>query len=101
MIDVMQGDKFGFAVIATPYTAAATDEHFSYAKQAGDSVQHTESAGRGSGNSNYLTRASSVTESETYSVNAQIETESKAAVDWLNYIDKVLMPRLDHGHGGQ
>ena len=33
MIDVMQGDKFGFAVIATPYTAAATDEHFSYAKQ--------------------------------------------------------------------
>ena len=48
-----------------------------------------------------MTRASSVTESETYSVNAQIETESKAAVDWLNYIDKVLMPRLDHGHGGQ
>ncbi len=227
LIDVMQGDEFGFAVIATPYTDAETDEleqqlfalsdalmpvarhtlqrsnssgknrndgkNFSYAKQAGDSIQHSqsdgystsdttnhderrddsnqiqsstgtstneqwsnsksyskrkgdkdsESADNASGDSHStqsqnnqsasvsaskssstsnsfsesksrrndvsdnksktvsknLTRASSVTESENFSLSEQIESESKSAIDWLNYIDKVLMPRLDHGRG--
>ena len=225
LIDVMQGDEFGFAVIATPYTDAETDElerrlcelsdalapvarhtiqrsissgtnrndgkNFSYAKRAGDSTQHSksdaystndttnhderrdnsnqvqssagtstneqttvsksynknngdkESAGnagsenssvqnqsgqtfsvsatRGTTTSNAfsesksfrddvtenhsknfsktLTRAHAVTESENFSISEQAESESKSAVDWLNYIDKVLMPRLDRGRG--
>lgn len=227
LIDVMQGDEFGLAVIATPYTDAETDEleqqlfalsdslmplarhtiqrstssgksrndgrNFSYAKQAGDSTQHsesesytrsdttnhderrdesnqiqnssgrstneqtsksknfnkskgdrdTESSGNGSSEnhsvqnqrndsssvssskstatsnsfsesksyrndasdnrskniSKNLTRGNSVTESENISLSEQMESESKSATDWLNYIDKVLMPRLDHGRG--
>ena len=217
LIDVMQGDEFGLAVIATPYTDAETDEleqqlfalsdalmpvarhtiqrsnssgknrndgkNFSYAKQIGDSTQHSqsdgystsdttnhderrddsnqiqsstgtstneqwsnsksyskrkgdkdsESADNASGDSHStqsqnnqsatvsaskststsnsfseskshrndvsdnksktvsknLTRASSVTASESFSHSEQIESESKSAVDWLNYIDKV------------
>lgn len=46
-----------------------------------------------------LTRASSDTTSENFSVNEQLESESKSAVEWLNYIDKVLIPRIDHGRG--
>ncbi len=227
LIDVMQGDEFGLAVIATPYTDAETDElernlfelsdalmpvarhtiqrstgsgknrnegrNFSYAKQTGDSAQHSDSESysendttnnderrdesnqvqasennstneQHSDGSSYskregdrdsttadnsksggtsfqhqtgtstsvsastskttsnsfnksktfrndtstarsknisanLTRARTDVTSENFSLSEQIESESKSAVDWLNYIDKVLMPRLDHGRG--
>ena len=227
LIDVMQGDEFGLAVIATPYTDAETDElernlfelsdalmpvarhtiqrstasgknhnegrNFSYAKQTGDSAQHSDSesysesdtansderrdesnqvqasennstnkqhsdgssyskregdknsttadnsksdgtsfqhqtgkstsvsastgtttstsfsksktfrndtsTGRSKNISANLTRARTDVTSENFSLSEQIESESKSAVDWLNYIDKVLMPRLDHGRG--
>ena len=46
-----------------------------------------------------LTRARSDTASENFSVNEQLESESKSAVEWLNYIDKVLLPRIDRGRG--
>lgn len=227
LIDVMQGDEFGLAVIATPYTEAETDElerslfelsdalmpvarhtiqrstasgknrnegrNFSYAKQTGDSAQRSDSesysesdttnnderrdesnqvqasennstneqhsdgssyskregdrdsttadnsksggnsfqhqtgtstsvsASKSTTTSNSfnksktfrndtstarsknisanLTRARTDVTSENFSLSEQIESESKSAVDWLNYIDKVLMPRLDHGRG--
>lgn len=227
LIDVMQGDEFGFAIIAKPYTDIETDEleqklfalsdalaaiarhtiqrstssgtnrndgrNFAYAKQVGDSTQHsnaesystndttnhderrddsnqvqvtdgkstseqwsksksygkrqgdkdTESADNAS-NENHsvqsqnsrstsisatqgttisnsfsasksyrndvsdsrsknfsktLTRTRSNISSENFSVNEQLESESKSAVEWLNYIDKVLLPRIDHGRG--
>lgn len=44
-------------------------------------------------NSNGFTRGDNI------SVNEQIESESKSAADWLEYIDKVLLPRIDHGRG--
>ena len=225
LIDVMQGDEFGFAVIAKPYTDIETDEleqklfmlseallpvarhtiqrststgknrnegkNFSYAKQAGDSTQYsesesystsdttnhderrddsnqiqatsskstneqystsknynkrngdTESADSSSGSNNSvqsqtgvtysvsatqgtttansftenhsyrndttenhsrnfsknLTRANNETLSKNFSLNEQMESESKSAVEWLNYIDKILMPRVDRGRG--
>ncbi len=39
------------------------------------------------------------TEGDNISVNEQIESESKSAADWIEYIDKVLFPRIDHGRG--
>lgn len=227
LIDVMQGDEFGFAIIAKPYTDIETDEleqklfalsdalaavarhtiqrstssgtnrndgrNFAYAKQVGDSTQHSNSesystndttnhderrddsnqvqatdgkstneqwstsksygkrkgdkdteSGDNASSENHseqsqssrstsisttqgkttsnsfsesksyrndvsdsrsknfsktLTRAKSHTTSENFSVNEQLESESKSAVEWLNYIDKVLIPRIDHGRG--
>lgn len=227
LIDVMQGDEFGFAIIAKPYTDIETDEleqklfalndtlaavarhtiqrstssgtnrndgrNFAYAKQVGDSTQHSDSesystndttnhderrddsnqvqstdgnstneqwstsksygkrkgdkdtessdnassqnhsvqsqhsnstsisATQGKTTSNSfstsksyrndvsdsrsknfsktLTRARSNITSENFSINEQLESESKSAVEWLNYIDKVLIPRIDHGRG--
>ena len=227
LIDVMQGDEFGFAIIAKPYTDVETEEleqklfalsealaavarhtiqrstssginlndgkNFAYAKQVGDSIQHSNSesystndttnhderrddsnqvqttdgkstneqwstsksygkrngdkdteSGDNTGSENHsaqsqisrstsisatqgtttsnsfsesksrrndvsdsrsknfsktLTRSRSNTTSENISVSEQLESESKSAVEWLNYIDKVLLPRIDHGRG--
>ena len=44
-------------------------------------------------------RADGSTEGDNISLNKQMEAESKAATDWLEYIDKVLLPRLDHERG--
>ena len=44
-------------------------------------------------------RAYGLTEGDNISVNEQMETESKSAADWLEYIDKVLLTRIDHGRG--
>ena len=227
LIDVMQGDEFGFVIIAKPYTDLETDEleqklfalsdalaavarhtiqrstssgtnrndgrNFVYAKQVGDSTQHSDSESYSRNNTNNhderrddsnqrqttdgkstneqwsisksygkrkgdkdtesgdnassenhsvqsqnirsssisatqgtttsksftesksyrndvsdsrsknfsktLTRARSNITSENFSINEQLESESKSAVEWLNYIDKILIPRIDHGRG--
>lgn len=39
------------------------------------------------------------TKGDNISVNEQTEVELKSAADWLEYIDKVLLTRIDHGRG--
>lgn len=51
------------------------------------SVSHNESA------------ADSITDGDNISLNEQIEMESRSAADWIEYINNVLLPRLDHGRG--
>ncbi|MBR1645551.1 MAG: DUF87 domain-containing protein [Selenomonadaceae bacterium] len=82
-----------FSVSATQ--GKSTSNSFSESKSFHDDVTETYSKNF----SKNLTRAHNVTESENFSISEQSESESKSAVDWLNYIDKVLMPRLDRGRG--
>ncbi len=38
-------------------------------------------------------------QSQHISISEQMEVEVKSAADWLDYLDKILFPRLDHGRG--
>ena len=82
-----------FSVSATQ--GKSTSNSFSESKSFRDDVTETYSKNF----SKNLTRAHNVTVSENFSISEQSESESKSAVDWLNYIDKVLMPGLDRGRG--
>jgi len=85
----------GTSTSVSASTSKSTSNSFSKSK----SFRNDTTESRSKNISANLTRARTDVTSENFSLSEQIESESKSAVDWLNYIDKVLMPRLDHGRG--
>ncbi len=79
----------------------STNENNSQSKsennQHSDSHSKSDSTGLTISSNDQLSFTESSTENS--SLSEQLEIESKAAADWLKYIDEVLLPRLDNGNG--
>lgn len=75
----------------------------------GKTKSHSESAAHSIGRSTSTTTSKSKakntvdaegwTTGDSTSKSEQLEAESRSALDWTEYINKVLLPRLDHGRG--
>lgn len=85
--------------------------NYSYMMSAikGQTTSNSYNESRGHNNSVTTSESKNITKNESkndgftkgdnISVNEQMEAEMKSAADWLEYIDKVLLTRIDHGRG--
>lgn len=105
-----RGDESGSNSSSEGYTVQ-NQSNYSYMVSATKGLTTSNSHNESRGHNNSMTKSESknisrnesktdgFTEGDNISVNEQTEAESKSAADWLEYIDKVLLTRVDHGRG--